>query len=228
MNRGFIKFPSTPYLSSFNPESDRVRNDKCLSQKERNLFLSHKIIIEEKIDGANLGISFDKDGNPIFQNRGGTIKLFSGQWKKLFSWYLSHENFLFEALLDRFVLFGEWCYACHSIYYNRLPDYFIAFDIYDKQAGFFMSVEKRNLFLKGSGIFCVPFIGRGLYSIEQLKNTIHISQYGQEIAEGLYLRIDEGEWLKQRAKFVRTSFHQSIDNHWSRTTLIRNRLKNNP
>jgi len=32
------------------------------------------------------------------------------------------------------ILYGEWCYAKHSIHYTMLPDYFIAFDIFLKSA----------------------------------------------------------------------------------------------
>ena len=39
---------------------------------------------------------------------------------------------LFEILSEKFILFGEWCYAQHSIFYDRLPDWFLGFDIYDK------------------------------------------------------------------------------------------------
>lgn len=223
MNEIFTKFPSTPYLSFL--EKECVRNDKCFSIEERNAFLSNCIIVEEKIDGANLGISFDKQGNPVFQNRGGTINSFSGQWKQLFNWFLAHEHFLFDTLVDRYILFGEWCYARHSIFYDSLPDFFIAFDIYDKQNNCFYSVEKRNCFLNGSGIYCVPLIGKGYYSFEQLSKLVFISNYGQEKAEGIYLRIDAGEKLKQRAKLVRPLFHQTIEDHWRRRALVQNCLK---
>jgi hypothetical protein len=32
----------------------------------------------------------------------------------------------------RHILFGEWCRAQHSVFYSRLPDYFLAFDIWDR------------------------------------------------------------------------------------------------
>jgi hypothetical protein len=39
----------------------------------------------------------------------------------------------------RFILFGEWVYAKHSIHYSKLPAYFIAFDIFDLQNQSFLS-----------------------------------------------------------------------------------------
>ena len=53
----FFKFPSTPHLAVL--ENSNIRDDKVLSKEERELFLQHNVYVEEKIDGANLGISFD-------------------------------------------------------------------------------------------------------------------------------------------------------------------------
>ena len=35
------------------------------------------------------------------------------------------------------ILFGEWLYAQHSISYSNLPDYFLAFDLYNKKKKLF-------------------------------------------------------------------------------------------
>ena len=50
------------------------------------------------------------------------------------------------------VLFGEWCYARHTVAYSRLPALFIAFDIYNKRTGSFSSVAERERRLDGLGI----------------------------------------------------------------------------
>ena len=218
----FIKFPSTPHLAALGP--DVVRDDKCFSPSERQDFLSHEITIEEKIDGANLGISFDHNGEPVFQNRGGLITAFSGQWKKLQSWYWGHADFLFDSLSNQFILFGEWCYARHSVFYDSLPDFFIAFDIFDKKSGRFFSVERRNSFLAGSSIFTVPLIQTGVFSFEQLKGLTFTSHFGHSPAEGIYLRIDDDQWLQQRAKLVRPTFRQKIEEHWSRQAICPNQI----
>ena len=57
-----------------------------------------------------------------------------------------------EAMLgDRFILFGEWLYARHSVHYRRLPHYFFEFDIYDKEAGAFLDLERRLDDARGHG-----------------------------------------------------------------------------
>ena len=82
MNDSFFKFPSTPHLAAL-PDVD-IREDKVLSESERFDFLRHSLVVEEKVDGANLGISFDSEGNIRAQNRGAYLyPPRSGQWKKL-------------------------------------------------------------------------------------------------------------------------------------------------
>ena len=44
-----------------------------MSEEERDEFLRYQITVEEKIDGANLGISFDGDGNLLLRNRGASF-----------------------------------------------------------------------------------------------------------------------------------------------------------
>jgi hypothetical protein len=46
---------------------------------------------------------------------------------------------LAQVLGRQYILFGEWLAAQHSIAYDSLPDLFLAFDIYDKEAGRFLS-----------------------------------------------------------------------------------------
>lgn len=62
------KFPRTPHLANLGSSS--VRDDKVFTDRERANFLEHEVTLEEKIDGANLGISFDEEGNVVLQNRG--------------------------------------------------------------------------------------------------------------------------------------------------------------
>ncbi len=66
MKDDFYKFPSTPHLALLG--DIEVRDDKIMPEAERDKFLQNKIVVEEKIDGANLGISFDVEGNIRTQN----------------------------------------------------------------------------------------------------------------------------------------------------------------
>lgn len=55
------------------------------------------------------------------------------QWRQLDSWAETHRESLFHLLGEqKYILYGEWCYAKHSIHYTKLPNLFVAFDIYEK------------------------------------------------------------------------------------------------
>ena len=132
---------------------------------------------------------------------------------------------MFDLLTDRYILFGEWCYAAHSIYYDSLSDWFIGFDIYDKSNCRFLSVEKRNQIMENIGISIVPLLGKGIFSPNQLKSFFAKSRYSSTLCEGIYLRQDEGDFLKYRAKIVRKEFRQNIDVHWSVKAIHPNKIR---
>lgn len=224
MRDDFFKFPSTPHLATL--DNVEIRGDKVLSETERDAFLGQVLVVEEKIDGANLGISFDSEGCIRAQARGAYLHLpGDGQWKKLGEWLAIRTDILFEHLTDRYILFGEWCCARHSLPYDQLPDWLLAFDIFDKSADRFMSTRRRDVFCSTMGIAQVPEIAHGRFDFSELTNLLSKSQLTDQPAEGLYLRIEDSEWLIQRAKLVRPAFIQSIEEHWTRGVIQPNRLK---
>lgn len=217
------KFPSTPHLSNLG--TFPIRGDKVLSERDRDEFLSHEIIAEEKVDGANLGISFDNYGSLLLQNRGSIVSQpYMGQWKKMPDWLGRHTDRLFDAIGSQYVVFGEWCYARHSIEYNRLPGWFIGFDVFDLHSSNFLSTQYRDEILNQAGLPTIAEIARGRFQLDGLIHLMRTSSYGDGQCEGLYLRIDDGGWLSSRAKLVHPEFVQSIDTHWSRKALKPNQI----
>ena len=58
----YFRFPRTPHLTWL---GDGVpRGDKLLSPQEAEELLSHVVVVEEKVDGANIGISLSA-GNEL-------------------------------------------------------------------------------------------------------------------------------------------------------------------
>ena len=78
---------------------------------------------------------------------------------------------------DRFILFGEWMYAQHSVHYRQLPHYFFEFDIYDKEDEVFLSLERRLALLDGTNIETVPVVHRGAVTRDQLWELIGPSRF---------------------------------------------------
>ena len=222
------KFPSTPHLAWLGGRN--VRDDKVLTPSELQAILSGPLIVEEKMDGANLGLSLGAKGELRFQNRGNWLEgKLTGQWERLRSWAAEHEVALRSVLPENHVLFGEWCYATHSIHYDRLPDWFLAFDVFDVGVGRFWSVARRNALATATQIATVPIISNGVFTQSDIIGMLDSpAAYATGSREGLYLRREEDEWLLNRAKIVRAEFTQTMAGHWSKKRIIPNRIYSAP
>ena len=122
-----IKYPRTHHLQG----SRLQAGDEALSQVPFSEILGKYIVVEEKIDGANSAVSFDGDGNLLIQSRG--HYLIGGyrerHYNLLKQWANVYKDLLFDALSNRYIMYGEWMYAKHTVFYDALPVYFMDFDI---------------------------------------------------------------------------------------------------
>jgi RNA ligase len=165
---------------------------------------------------------------------------------------------LWELLSDRYVMYGEWLYAKHTVFYTDLPHYFMEFDIYDKYTDTFLSTQRRRIFLAQSPFVAsvrvlhegpVPdvqalraLIGRSHFisddHLVRLQNLCAARQLDSQRAlketdtstlmEGLYIKIEEEGVVKERYKYVRGSFLQTMfdaESHWLERPLIPNSLR---
>jgi len=220
----FVRFPRTPHLAWLSPGTPR--EDKVLDAAETQELLSGEVIVEEKVDGANLGLSVGSSGAVRAQNRGHYLELdtLTGQWKPLGRWLTQHQCALAQELAPDLILFGEWCYAVHSVRYTALLDWFLAFDVYDRADLEFWSVDRRNALVRRLNLAVVPEIRRGNFDLDGLKKVLGQSMVTDGPAEGLYVRREEDGRLVQRAKLVCSEFVQGIDDHWSKRRIEANQL----
>lgn len=218
----FFRFPHTPHLAWLG--EGRPRGDKVLAASEAHALLERRLVVEEKVDGANLGFSVDERGVLRAQNRGAYLPLdeLHGQWKPLGRWLTPRAEDLATALFPDLMLFGEWCYAVHSLRYSRLPDWFLVFDVFDGSRREFWSVARRDALAAELGLAVVPRLGDGHFDLPRLEAMLGASRISDGPAEGLYVRHEEGEHLVTRAKLVRREFVQAIDEHWSRKAIVPN------
>lgn len=249
------KYPRTPHLKGSRLQS----GDEDLSQVEFSEILGKNIVIEEKIDGANVGVSFSEEGELLLQSRGhylrgGAREIHYDLFKK---WANSAINTLFDIFGTRYIMYGEWMFAKHKIYYDNLPSYFLEFDIYDKEMGVFLDTKTRKQMLLGSGIQSVPVLASGVFNNEKqilayLGKSLYITENAQEnllneikrlnlseeeilsqtqkgnLAEGLYIKVEEDKEVKNRLKFVRYDYLQTQsvkDGEWLSKTIIPNKLR---
>ncbi len=224
MSHAFHRFPHTPHLAWLGEGTPRA--DKVLDAQAAGDFLAHLVVIEEKIDGANLGLSVDDEGDLRAQNRGSWLSPEAAhpQFRTLWSWLAPRRDALIDALWPDLILYGEWCYAVHSVRYDALPDWFLGFDVFDQTARRFWSAPRRDALLAELGLHSVPSLGSGRFSIDDMVQRMSASHVGSAPMEGVYVRRESSDWLESRAKLVRAEFVQAIDTHWSRGPLERNRL----
>lgn len=228
----FVKYPRTKHISG----SGIQKGDEDLDVLRLDDLIGRHLVIEEKIDGSNSGISF-VDGKLKLQSRGHFLT--GGPRERHFSmmksWAAHHQYNLFEMLGNRYILFGEWCYAKHTIFYDQLPHYFLEFDIYDKEQTVFLSTELRRFITEPLGIHSVPVLYQGqINTIDQITNLVKKSLYksdnwrenlrmaaekaglapgqvllqtdGTSMAEGVYIKIETEDETIGRAKYVRPDY----------------------
>jgi hypothetical protein len=225
MHDKFFKFPRTPHLSW--PLDRPPKDDRVLDSASVEELLSANVIVEEKIDGANVGLSIGEHGNIRAQNRGSWLERGTHpQFHPLWNWISQRRSVLQKALGSDRILFGEWCFAVHSVKYDQLPDWYLGFDIYDLHYRNFWSTRRRNELLLSASIWPVPRLFVGKVTLSDLQSMLRSerSRVADGPIEGLYVRRDSADWLQARAKLVRPEFLLAIDEHWSSRSVVRNKL----
>ena len=232
----FVKYPRTPHLFG----SKGTDDDKHLSEVESREFIADEsLIVEEKIDGTNVGIHFTSAGQMVLQCRGHLITQGMHPQYDLFKQWTAVKRGVVEARLeDRYILCGEWVYARHSVHYRQLPHYFFEFDIYDKEEEAFLSLEKRLSLIEGAGIETVPVLHQGVIGKKAREELIGPSLFDSvfenpvtrrtdNLMEGLYLRTEAAGAVAGRAKFVRPEFVEKVkqSTHWQHQAMVPNLLK---
>lgn len=232
-----VKYPRTYHIegSRFQP------GDEDLDSVPFSALLDRPLIIEEKVDGANTGISFAPDGQMLLQSRGHYLT--GGPREKHFNlfkqWAYSHASAFWEVLGSRYILYGEWLYAKHTVFYDYLPHYFLEYDVLEIEQQQFLSTSSRKKLLAGLPLVSVPVLMTGiLQSKKQMMNLLGESNYIQpghieklrllcrekgldeerslkqtdtsSTMEGLYIKVEEDEIVKARYKYVRASFLTTI------------------
>jgi RNA ligase len=235
---GILKYPRTPHL-----EGSRLQaGDEGQEHVRLATLAGSHAVVEEKLDGANVGISFTSGGALLLQSRG--HYLVGGGRERQFApfklWACAHEARLLALLEDRYVMYGEWLYAKHSVSYDRLPHWFCEFDIYDRVEDVFLSTPRRHAMLAGSPIVSVPVLQAGALSRDaralrslvrpslaksaQWRSAFEQSVRRQDLdlalawqqtdksdlSEGLYIKVEDAHQVLGRYKWVRPDFVQTI------------------
>jgi hypothetical protein len=237
MSERIRKYPRTHHIrgSRLQPGDEDLQAVPFAQLRRRHL------AVEEKVDGANAGLSFDAQGRLRLQSRGHF--LVGGPRETHFDlfkqWGQSIADLLRPVLRQRYVLYGEWLYAKHTIFYDLLPEYFLEFDVLDLQEDRFLSTPRRRELLAGLPIHSVPVLHEGsVQSLQDLVKWIGDSAFisaehrenlreqcrrrqvdhervqretdSVRTMEGLYVKVEENGCVMERFKFIRPGFLTSV------------------
>lgn len=155
-----FRYPRTPHLEGSRLQEGDHGHDHVPYRDLRGLHL----VVEEKLDGANTGISFSAAGELLLQSRG--HYLVGGGRERQFNfvkaWAQAHADWLLQRLEDRYVMYGETLSKKHSVFYDALPHHFFEFDVLDRRTGDFLSTAARRALLAGGPVLSVPVLYEGL------------------------------------------------------------------
>lgn len=232
------KYPRTPHI-----EGSRLQpGDEDLSQIPFARLAGRHVVVEEKIDGVNSAVSFDEEGQLRLQSRGHYLT--GGYRERHFDlmkrWAQAHAQAFYAVLGRRYIMYGEWMYAKHSIFYDALPSYFMEFDILDRETGRFLDTHLRREMTAQMPVSSVPVLAEGEFASREAllallgpsryitpEHTAKLRAYAQrkgldpdrqcretdpsDRMEGLYIKVEEGGAVTERMKFVRASFLQCVE-----------------
>ena len=231
------KYPRTHHIqgSRLQPGDEDLNDIPFAEIKHRY------VVVEEKVDGANAAISFSTDGQIQLQSRGHYLT--GGPREKHFNlfkqWANTHAASFWEVLGTRYIVYGEWLYAKHTVFYDALPHYFLEFDVLDLEKQVFLSTKKRQQLLTGLPLVSVPILFAGeIQSYKQLTSFLgkshyqtskHLQNFEQictekgldvqrslqqtdqsSVIEGLYIKVESTDVVEERYKYVRSSFLTTI------------------
>ncbi len=237
MNTNF-KYPRTRHIEG----SGLQKGDGDLSTVPFSDIAGKFLVVEEKVDGANVGVSFDELGQMRLQCRGHYLT--GGPREAQFSlfkpWAEAHRFYLHDILGTRYLLFGEWLQAKHTVFYDALPHYFMEFDVCDQETGVFLCTEARRELLQNGPVVSVPVVYEGalakrkdleklvrpsLYKTANWRNALRQAAQNagsdpdhvltretdpSDTTEGLYIKWEEAGRVLGRYKWVRRDFINAI------------------
>jgi hypothetical protein len=224
-----VKYPRTFHF----PWSDSNSSDDCW-WKDCSAFEGKQVVMTEKMDGECTTMypdafvharSVDTDHHPSRN----LVKQLAGR--------IGYE------LPADWRICGENVYAFHSIFYTHLPDYFMAFGIYDEHVC--LPWSQVEAVCEMLGLHTVPVIYKGIWDEKVIrglwKGKGAFPTYGSSVldpkfpedftpceAEGYVVRLADAfpyeDFSKSVAKYVRKN-HVQTDTHWMKRRPVPNLLK---
>lgn len=214
-------FPRTQH-APWDPRASR--DDLIISERDIEEALSEadSISIEEKVDGASLGVMFH-EAQPMARNRNHFLrKSFAAktpakqQFSSLWSWMYERRDCFdtLDSLAGESVsVYGEWLVALHTVRYDSLPDKLLAYDIWLPSRHAFIRTDEARDMLIAAGFTVIAQLHRlKSASLLEFKRLLLASRSGRssystlDEREGAYAKLGKRDVMTLRLKCVSESF----------------------
>lgn len=208
----YYKYPRTFHsLLSETVTSD----DKYLLNYDN--FIGKEIVITEKMDGSNVTLY-----NDYYHNRSINTSLHSA-----FDWIKRYHSNLSYNIPSNLRICGEYLLNVHSISYEDLESYFLAFSVWDNDTNVCLSFDETKEWLDLLNICHVPILYEGIFDIKIIE-TLY-KKLDKSKHEGIVVRLKESfhydTFNNSVFKLVRAN-HVQTDKHWMHSQMKINKLKN--
>jgi atypical dual specificity phosphatase len=207
--------PDYHRIPHFNKEISNMTHDDL--ELELNIDFPIDCWVQEKIDGANLGLSFIDD-MPILRNKEHILKKgyskiktpAKKQFTSAWNWLHAHKEdiqLVSELWQSSITIYGEWLNYSHSIYYDKLPDLFIAYDIWSVEDNNYLAPNiVEDLLSKTSINYIKPY----KTILNNIQEVIELSEkesnYRNGIREGIVIKHANGRFCDKMYKVVNKYF----------------------
>ena len=241
VNHAIRKYDRTPHLKGSRLQPGDTTDGQIGIEEILRRYPDAAWIQEEKLDGANSGFSFSDDLELVLQCRGHALTggAREAQFGPFKEWASMHEAEFMERLENRYIVYGEWTFAKHTSFYDRLPHLFHEFDVWDRECGAYLSTPARTRLLEGLPVVQVPVLStawprsgreirdsltRSIYTSPDWRDALGeaaeaagcdparaiADSVSNDLAEGFYIKIEMEEHTVARFKWVNPEFHQTI------------------
>lgn len=146
-----------------------------------------KIVIQEKIDGANAAVRYDAETDSVVAQSRKHILSATNNLRGFYEWSQTlDKNKVKECLGDNLIVYCEWLVP-HTVKYptdkyNRA----YAFDVYDTNTQQYLTQDKVAKIARELGVACVPTFYCGEFvSWEHCMGFVDTTELGGEYGEGI-------------------------------------------
>ena len=205
----FKKYPRTYHL----PWSPGLTSDDKMLSDLSVLENADEVVVTLKMDGENTSMYF----NGVHARSLESKQHESRNWVKKLQGQIGHQ------IPESRRICGENLFAKHSIEYDNLPSYFLAFSLWEKDLC--LDWDNSLEFFNELGLDSVPVIYRGKFdkkSIEQAFSPYIKTHEGYVVRVAKEFKYED--FKTHVGKFVRPN-HVQTDEHWMNQAVIKNKLK---